>query len=54
MFLTRRLTPGGGYIVDEVITKKVKDTPELIDIKLLDHFIICEEGYYSFAEQGEL
>jgi len=39
---------------DELVTEKVKNALELIDIKLLDHFIICEEGYYSFAEQGEL
>jgi DNA repair protein RadC len=39
---------------DEVVTEKVRDSLSLIDIKLLDHFIICEEGYYSFSEQGEL
>jgi DNA repair protein RadC len=39
---------------DEAVTEKVKDALKLIDIKLLDHFIIFEEGYYSFAEQGEL
>jgi DNA repair protein RadC len=39
---------------DKVVTEKVKNALELIDIKLLDHFIICEEDYSSFAEQGEL
>lgn len=37
---------------DEVITQKTKAALELIEVKLLDHFIITENGYYSFAEQG--
>lgn len=49
--------PSGNMSVsksDEVVTEKAKDTLNLIDIKLLDYLIISEEGYNSFAEQGEL
>lgn len=38
---------------DELITKKVKAAGDIIDIQLLDHIIVTDEGYYSFAdEQG--
>ena len=34
---------------DSLITDKVKKAAEAIDIKLLDHFILMEDSYYSFA-----
>ncbi len=37
---------------DEAITKKIKDAAELMDIKLLDHVIISNGGYFSFADEG--
>ena len=36
------------------ITKKIKAAGELLDIQLLDHIIVTDEGYYSFGEKGEL
>ncbi|MDD5571050.1 MAG: DNA repair protein RadC [Bacteroidales bacterium] len=36
------------------ITKKLKEAAKLVDISLLDHIIICETGYYSFADEGML
>lgn len=39
---------------DREITRKIKDVLELIDVKLIDHFIISDSGHYSFAEEGEL
>jgi DNA repair protein RadC len=36
------------------ITQKLKEAGELLDIKLLDHLIVSERGYYSFADQGLL
>ena len=36
------------------ITTKVKKAAELMDIKLLDHLILTEEAYYSFADEGKL
>ena len=37
---------------DEVITKQAKSVLDLIDITLLDHIIITEEGYYSFVQDN--
>lgn len=37
---------------DKNVTSKIKEALDLIDVKLLDHFIISISGYYSFAEQG--
>ena len=37
---------------DIEITKKISDTCELFDITLLDHIIIGDNQYYSFADAG--
>ena len=37
-------------LADESITKKIKQALDLFDINLLDHLILTDEGYYSFAE----
>lgn len=39
---------------DVAITKKVKTALELFDITLVDHIIVTESGYYSFADEGNL
>lgn len=39
---------------DEIITKKIKDAGELLDIKLFDHIILTDESYFSFADEGIL
>ncbi len=39
---------------DEEITKKIKEAAKLFDIKLIDHIIVSEEGYYSFADEGKM
>ena len=39
---------------DENLTQKIKDAAILLDIKLLDHIIVSEEGFYSFADDGML
>lgn len=36
--------------LDKIMTKKVKEAGVLLDIKIIDHIIICPEGYYSFAD----
>ena len=36
------------------ITKKIKDVLLLLDIKLIDHIIITENDFYSFADNGDL
>jgi DNA repair protein RadC len=37
---------------DELLTKKIKDAARLLDIEVVDHIIVSEEGYYSFADEG--
>lgn len=39
---------------DQVLTQKVKEAARLFDISILDHIIVSEEGYYSFADEGIL
>ena len=36
------------------ITRKIKDALLLLDIKLIDHIIITENDFYSFADNGNL
>ncbi len=37
---------------DKQITKKLKTASESLDIKVLDHLIITEKTYFSFADEG--
>jgi len=37
---------------DEELTHKIKQAAKYFDIKVLDHIIVSEDGYYSFADQG--
>jgi DNA repair protein RadC len=37
---------------DEELTEKFKNAGKLLDIKVLDHLIVSDEGYYSFADEG--
>ncbi|WP_026710330.1 DNA repair protein RadC [Flavobacterium filum] len=39
---------------DLEITNKIKIAAKQLDILLVDHMIVCELGYYSFAEDGKL
>jgi DNA repair protein RadC len=39
---------------DEQITIKIKEAARLFDITVLDHIIVSEMGYYSFADEGLL
>ena len=36
------------------ITKKLKQGGACLDITVLDHLIISEKGYYSFADEGQM
>jgi DNA repair protein RadC len=36
------------------LTKKVKKAGQVMDIKVLDHLILTEDSYYSFADEGKL
>jgi DNA repair protein RadC len=39
---------------DKKITRKIKDGFKYFDVAVLDHIIVTKNGYYSFADQGEL
>jgi DNA repair protein RadC len=39
---------------DKNLTDKIIRSAEILDLKVLDHLIITEDSYYSFADNGEL
>lgn len=39
---------------DKQLTQKIKQAGHTLDIKLLDHLIITEKAYFSFADEGIL
>lgn len=39
---------------DKQLTKKLKTASESLDIKILDHLIVTEKSYFSFADEGIL
>lgn len=39
---------------DEDLTAKIKDAAKLFDILVIDHIIVSETGYFSFADNGLL
>ncbi|MCH5597167.1 RadC family protein [Niabella ginsengisoli] len=39
---------------DEYLTEKIKQAAGFLDIKVLDHVIVSDAGYYSFADDGLL
>lgn len=45
------LTPS---IADIQLTEKIIKGGKILDIKVLDHIIVSDEGYYSFADENRL
>lgn len=41
-------------LADEQLTVKIRDAARLLDICVLDHIIVSDSGYYSFADEGLL
>ena len=39
---------------DIILTKKLHQSGQLLDLPLLDHLIVSERGYYSFADEVAL
>jgi len=39
---------------DQKITKKIRDAGMMLDVAVLDHLIIGDDKYYSFADEGTL
>lgn len=41
-------------VLDETVTRKIKDAGELLDVRLYDHIIVGNGDYYSFVDEGKL
>ena len=39
---------------DEELTHKIKEAARYLDIQVIDHLIVSDEGYFSFADEGLL
>jgi DNA repair protein RadC len=39
---------------DQELTNKIREAARFLDIRLLDHVIVSQEGYFSFADEGLL
>jgi DNA repair protein RadC len=39
---------------DIAMTKRIMEAGKLLNIEVVDHLIVVENGYYSFADEGEL
>jgi DNA repair protein RadC len=39
---------------DVQLTKKLQQAGNIMDVQVLDHLIICESSYFSFADEGLL
>ena len=39
---------------DKKLTKNLKDSARLLDVQLIDHLIIGDKNYFSFADEGML
>ena len=37
---------------DKSITRKIKEGATLLDIQVIDHIIVTQKEYYSFADKG--
>ncbi|HEY2581829.1 MAG TPA: DNA repair protein RadC [Mucilaginibacter sp.] len=37
---------------DIILTKRISDAGKILDINVLDHLIITDAGYFSFADEG--
>jgi DNA repair protein RadC len=40
--------------IDEALTQKLKNAAALLDVNLLDHLIVSNAGFYSFADEGKM
>ena len=39
---------------DDALTRKIKSAAELIDVRVNDHLIFSDSGYYSYADEGRM
>ena len=50
MSIRRQMARPGDFSTK--ITKKIRDCGLLLDVAVLDHIIVGEDRYYSFADEG--
>ena len=56
-YSTFNIHPSGGIKpsqADKQITQKLKNAAVALDIKVLDHLIITQKDYFSFADENIL
>lgn len=49
--------PSGSLIpskADMQLTRKMREAGEVLEVQVLDHLIVTDAGYYSFADEGAL
>ena len=39
---------------DEALTQKIKQAASFFDISVMDHIIVSQDGYFSFADEGRM
>ena len=39
---------------DDNLTRKIKEAAKFLDFRFLDHIILTEDSYYSYADNGKL
>lgn len=39
---------------DDNITRRLKDAGQIMDVRLLDHIIVCDHSYYSYMDRGRM
>ena len=39
---------------DDALTERIQKAAKLMDIRILDHIILSDSGYYSYADEGRL
>ena len=39
---------------DNLITRKIQEAGKYLDLPVIDHIIVCDGEYYSFADEGKL
>ena len=37
---------------DNILTRKIKEGAKLMDINLLDHLVVVNDGFYSYSDEG--
>ncbi len=37
---------------DKLLTERIRKAADTMNIRLIDHLVVCEDNYYSFADEG--